>query len=55
MSKRKSKKQTSRAAMLVEDLRLLQKSIVGKSVYRSNAQSYRRVPKYSKLEYQHYR
>lgn len=39
----------------MEDLRLLQKSIVGKNVYKTNTKSYKRVPKYGKLEYELYR
>lgn len=54
MIKNKFKKQVTRAEMFVEDLRLLQKSISGKSVYKSYTKSYKRVPKYGKLEYEQY-
>lgn len=49
------KKQVSRAEILLEDMRLLQKSISGKSVYKPYAKTYRRTPKYGKLEYEQYR
>jgi hypothetical protein len=53
--KNKINKQIKRSEMFMEDLKMLQKSISGKSVYKPRYKAYRRAAKYGKLEYEHYR
>lgn len=51
----KLNKQVKRSEMILEDLRLLQKSISGRSVYKPYVKNYKRNPKYGKLQYEQYR
>ena len=53
--KNKINKQIKRSEMFMEDLKMLQKSISGKSVYKPRYKAYRRAAKYGKLEYEHCR